>query len=286
MSRILSGKVIAERIRTRIRSEIVSNYAKMNFVPTLSITQIGKDFDATSYSNRIKSVADSVGISTNLFKLPEETTTDQLHEHINTLNDNKDIHGILLQLPLGKHICSNTIKDAISPRKDVDCVTPFNQASLLRKSNEAFFQPCTPSAVMELLKSDPEIVLDGKCAAVLGRSDIVGLPTALMLVKENATVTICHTKTKNLKSILQQADIVVSAIGQPEYIRGDMLKHGAVVIDVGTNMVYGKVCGDVHFESASKVAGLLTPVPGGVGPVTVSLLMQNVLKAQKLAYYG
>ncbi len=209
--------------------------------------------------------------------MPEETTQEELLELIEKLNNDKKINGILVQLPVPKHINEETIINAIKPEKDVDAFHPVNVGKIMVGNFD--FVPCTPAGVMELIK-ESGISVEGKECVIVGRSNIVGKPQAMLLLHQNGTVTICHSRTKNLKEKTLQADILVAAVGIPEFIKGDMIKPGAVVIDVGINRVADKkLVGDVEFESAEKVASAITPVPGGVGPMTIAMLMKNTVKA-------
>ncbi len=209
--------------------------------------------------------------------MPEETTQEELLELIEKLNNDKKINGILVQLPVPKHINEETIINAIKPEKDVDAFHPVNVGKIMVGNFD--FVPCTPAGVMELIK-ESGISVEGKECVIVGRSNIVGKPQAMLLLHQNGTVTICHSRTKNLKEKTLQADILVAAVGIPEFIKGDMIKPGAVVIDVGINRVADKkLVGDVEFESAQKVASAITPVPGGVGPMTIAMLMKNTVKA-------
>lgn len=217
------------------------------------------------------------GIYSEKYALPVTTSQEELLELINTLNNKSSISGILVQLPVPEHIDEETIINAIDPKKDVDAFHPVNVGKIMVGNYD--FVPCTPAGVMELIK-ESGIGVKGKECVVVGRSNIVGKPQAMLLLHQNGTVTVCHSKTKNLAEKTRQADILVAAVGIPNFIKGDMIKDGAVVIDVGINrMENGKLCGDVEFDSAAKVAGAITPVPGGVGPMTIAMLMKNTVKA-------
>lgn len=229
------------------------------------------------YVNNKKKACEEIGVYSEEYAMPADTSQDQLIKLINKLNSDDKISGILVQLPLPKHINEETVINTINPKKDVDAFHPVNVGKIMVGNYD--FVPCTPAGVMELIKEagiDPE----GKECVIVGRSNIVGKPQAMLLLHKNGTVTICHSRTKDLKEKTKQADILVVAVGIPEFITGDMVKEGAVVIDVGINRLENKkLVGDVYFESAEKVAGAITPVPGGVGPMTIAMLMKNTVKA-------
>ena len=227
--------------------------------------------------NSKKKNCEELGIYSEEYALPESTQESELLALIEKLNSKEDISGILVQLPLPKHINEENIINAIDPKKDVDAFHPVNVGKIMVGNYD--FVPCTPAGVMELIK-ESGIEIAGKDCVVVGRSNIVGKPQAMLLLHKNGTVTICHSKTKNLKETVKRADILVVAVGRPNFITGDMIKEGAVVIDVGINRIAEKkLVGDVDFESAEKVAGAITPVPGGVGPMTIAMLMRNTIKA-------
>ena len=232
------------------------------------------------YVNNKKKACEECGIYSEEYALSANTTQDELLELIDTLNKKNDISGILVQLPVPKHIDEETIINAIDPKKDVDAFHPVNVGKIMVGNYD--FVPCTPAGVMELIK-ESGVEVSGKECVVVGRSNIVGKPQAMLLLHQNGTVTICHSRTKDLKEKTKQADILVAAVGIPNFIKGDMIKEGAVVIDVGINRLADKtLCGDVEFESAQKVAGAITPVPGGVGPMTIAMLMKNTVKAARV----
>ena len=238
---------------------------------------VGDDPASRVYVNNKKKACEECDIYSEEYALPKETTQEELLELINTLNNKSDISGILVQLPVPKHIDETTIINAIDPKKDVDAFHPVNVGKII--VGDFDFVPCTPAGVMELIK-ESGIDVSGKECVVVGRSNIVGKPQAMLLLHQNGTVTICHSRTKDLKEHTKKADILVAAVGIPNFITGDMIKEGAVVIDVGINRLENKkLCGDVEFESAEKVAGAITPVPGGVGPMTIAMLMKNTVKA-------
>ena len=238
---------------------------------------MGDDPASRVYVNNKKKACEVCGIYSEEYALSGEITQEELLTLIDTLNKKKDISGILVQLPLPKHIDEETVINAINPKKDVDAFHPVNVGKIMVGNYD--FLPCTPAGVMELIK-ESGVDVCGKECVVVGRSNIVGKPQAMLLLHQNGTVTICHSRTKDLKEKTKQADILVAAVGIPKFITGDMIKEGAVVIDVGINRLEDKtLCGDVDFESAEKVAGAITPVPGGVGPMTIAMLMKNTIKA-------
>lgn len=238
---------------------------------------MGEDPASQVYVRNKERACEECGIYSEKYALPESTSQEELLALIDKLNKQTNISGILVQLPVPKHIDEETIINAIDPKKDVDAFHPVNVGKIMVGNYD--FVPCTPAGVMALIK-ESGIDVSGKECVVVGRSNIVGKPQAMLLLHQNGTVTICHSKTKDLKEKTKQADILVAAVGIPNFITGDMIKEGAVVIDVGINrMPDGKLCGDVEFESAEKTAGAITPVPGGVGPMTIAMLMKNTLKA-------
>ncbi len=245
--------------------------------PGLAVIIVGDDPASRVYVNNKKKACDEIGIYSEEYALPEETSEEELLALIRKLNGKKEINGILVQLPVPKKINEETIINAIDPKKDVDAFHPVNVGKIMVGNFD--FVPCTPAGVMELI-DESGIDVAGKECVVVGRSNIVGKPQAMLLLHKNGTVTICHSKTKNLKEKTKQADILIAAVGKPNFITGDMIKEGAVVIDVGINRIAEKkLVGDVDFESAEKVAGAITPVPGGVGPMTIAMLMKNTVKA-------
>lgn len=248
-----------------------------NINPGLAVIIVGDDPASRVYVNNKKKACDEIGIYSEEYALPEETSEEELLALIRKLNRKKEINGILVQLPVPKQINEETIINAIDPKKDVDAFHPVNVGKIMVGNFD--FVPCTPAGVMELI-DESGIDVAGKECVVVGRSNIVGKPQAMLLLHKNGTVTICHSKTKNLKEKTKQADILIAAVGKPNFITGDMIKEGAVVIDVGINRIAEKkLVGDVDFESAEKVAGAITPVPGGVGPMTIAMLMKNTVKA-------
>lgn len=245
--------------------------------PGLAVVIVGDDPASRVYVNSKKKACEELGILSEEYALPAQTTEDELIKLVNTLNEKQSISGILVQLPLPKHINEEAVINAIVPNKDVDAFHPVNVGKIMVGNYD--FLPCTPAGVMELI-AESGIDVSGKECVVVGRSNIVGKPQAMLLLHKNGTVTICHSKTKDLKEKTKNADILVAAVGIPQMITGDMIKEGAVVIDVGINRLENKkLVGDVDFESAEKVAGAITPVPGGVGPMTIAMLMKNTVKA-------
>lgn len=245
--------------------------------PGLAVVIVGDDPASRVYVNSKKKACEELGILSEEYALPAETTEEELISLVKELNEKDSISGILVQLPLPKHINEEAVINTIVPNKDVDAFHPVNVGKIMVGNYD--FLPCTPAGVMELI-AESGIDVSGKECVVVGRSNIVGKPQAMLLLHKNGTVTICHSKTKDLKEKTKNADILVAAVGIPEMITGDMIKEGAVVIDVGINRLENKkLVGDVHFESAEKVAGAITPVPGGVGPMTIAMLMKNTVKA-------
>lgn len=245
--------------------------------PGLAVVIVGDDPASRVYVNNKKKACEALGIYSEEYALGADTKEEELLELIDKLNKKKDINGILVQLPLPGQINEERIINAIDPKKDVDAFHPVNVGKIMVGNYD--FVPCTPAGVMELIR-ESGIDIEGRECVVVGRSNIVGKPQAMLLLHQNGTVTICHSRTKNLKETVSRADILVVAVGRPNFITGDMIKKGAVVIDVGINRIDGKkLVGDVDFESAQKVAGAITPVPGGVGPMTIAMLMRNTVRA-------
>ena len=275
-AKIIDGKAVAAQIREELKAE-VAVLAESGKVPGLTVILVGDDPASQVYVRNKEKACNAVGMRSDVIRMPADTSEDALMQQIDALNADENINGILVQLPVPKHIDPWKVITRIAPEKDVDGFHPMNTGALF--SGEAGMLPCTPYGCMELLKREG-IEIAGKNAVVVGRSNIVGKPMALMLLAEHATVTICHSKTKNLADVVRSADILVVAIGRAKFITGDMIKPGAVVIDVGMDRdENGKLCGDVDCESAEKVAGYITPVPGGVGPMTICELLKNTVKA-------
>ena len=282
---IIDGKKLAESIKQEIKSAIDERKRQGLQVPGLATVLVGSDPASQTYvANKIKTTAD-LGIRSLSYKMDEKCSQQELLDLICTLNENTDVQGILVQLPLPEHLSEDIILEAISPKKDVDGIHPYNAGLLARKYSEPMFYPCTPSGIIRMIKSVcPDI--SGKTAAVIGRSSIVGMPTAMMLSRCNATPTICHSFTKHLSEICRSSDIIIAAAGSPELVRGDWIKPGAIVIDVGITHIPDttkprgySLLGDVAFSEAVERAGAISPVPGGVGPMTIAMLMANTLKA-------
>ncbi len=276
---ILNGKAVSAEIKKEIADEIKSHNGKSTTQPGLAVVLVGEDPASTIYVRNKKKACIDAGIKSFEHNLKKDTSEEELLDLINSLNENPDVHGILVQLPLPSHISEHTILEAITPNKDVDGFHPYNVGKLM--VGNGYLLPCTPAGIIELLLRSG-VKIEGKKAVIIGRSNIVGKPLAIMLLQKNATVTICHSKTVDLKSIARRADILVAAIGKPEFVKEDMVKEGAVVIDVGINRIDNKLVGDVDFEKVSQKASLITPVPGGVGPMTIAMLMKNGLTAYKV----
>ena len=273
---LLSGKEVSARIKGELKTEVAALKEKGIF-PGLAVVIVGDDPASRVYVNSKKKNCEELGIYSEEYALPENTSENELLQLIKKLNKKEDINGILVQLPLPRHINEENIINAIDPKKDVDAFHPANVGKIMIGNYD--FVPCTPAGVMELIK-ESGIEVCGKECVVVGRSNIVGKPQAMLLLHQNGTVTICHSRTKNLKETVKKADILVVAVGKPNFITGDMIKPGAVVIDVGINRIADKkLVGDVDFESCEKIAGAITPVPGGVGPMTIAMLMRNTVKA-------
>ncbi len=280
----LDGKALAETIRTEIAGQVAQLRSECGVVPCLAAVLVGDDPASAIYVSNKEKACQKIGVESRLFRLPSTTSTDELLELVKKLNGDPTVHGILVQLPLPSGCDELRILDAIDPRKDVDAFHPEN-VGLISQGRPRFL-PCTPYGVQQMLVRNG-IETSGKHVVIVGRSDIVGKPMALMLVQKkdgaDATVTIVHSRTKNLAELTRQADILIVAIGRARFLTADMVKPGAVVVDVGINRLPdGKICGDVDFEAVKEVAGAISPVPGGVGPLTISMLLLNTLTAAKL----
>lgn len=273
---IIDGKAVSNKIRTRLTEEVAKFIEETGITPGLAVVLVGEDPASQTYVRSKEKSTLKVGMYSEVYRLPAATTEVELLDLVAKLNGNDKIHGILVQLPLPDHIEESKVLNAIDPGKDVDGFHPVNAGNLL--IGQESFIPCTPHGIMELL-ADTGVELKGKHAVVVGRSNIVGKPVALLLLQKHATVTICHSRTADLGAMTRQADILVVAVGRPNFINGDMVKPGAAVIDVGINRVDGVLVGDVDFNSVKEVAGSITPVPGGVGPMTITMLLQNTLTA-------
>ena len=279
MAQIIDGKAVSAAVKQEVADETAKLRDEKGLKVGLAVVIVGNDPASRVYVNNKKKACEAVGFQSYEYALDENTTQEQLLDLVNVLNRDDRVNGILVQLPLPKHIDEKAVINAISPDKDVDAFHPINVGKIM--IGEYSFLPCTPAGVMRLIESTCTDIT-GKQCVVIGRSNIVGKPQAMLLLQKNGTVTICHSKTKNLKEICLGADILVVAIGRANFVTGDMIKEGAVVIDVGMNRLEnGKLCGDVEFESAEKKASFITPVPGGVGPMTIAMLMKNTLTAAK-----
>ncbi len=277
MARIIDGKTVSQHLRGEIAKEVEALQKETGIAPGLAVVLVGDDPASAVYVRNKKRACEETGICSSVFELPAETTEDELLALLEKLNNDDEIDGILVQLPLPRHISEEKVIAAIDPSKDVDAFHAENVGKIMLGKYD--FLPCTPAGVMELLRYY-DIPVAGKDCVVVGRSNIVGKPQAMLLLAQNGTVTICHSRTENLIEKTKNADILVVAVGRPDFITGEMIKPGATVIDVGINRkADGKLCGDVHFESARKVAGAITPVPGGVGPMTITMLLKNTVKA-------
>lgn len=276
---ILDGKELAKKVRENLKIE-VDKLKEKGINPKLAVIMVGNNSASSVYVKNKSNACKKVGIDFEEFLLPEETSEEELILLIEKLNSDDTIDGILLQSPVPNHININRAFETISPKKDVDGFNAVNVGNLT--IGRDCFISCTPYGVMRMLE-EYNIDLAGKTAVVIGRSNIVGKPMLQCLLSKDATVTICHSKTKNIEKVISNADIVIAAIGKPKFVTGDMIKDGAIVIDVGINRLEdGSLCGDVNFEEASKKASYITPVPGGVGPMTVAMLVENVVKAAKM----
>lgn len=276
---IIDGKKVSASVKEQVAEETKALKEK-GIVPGLAVILVGDDPASRVYVNNKKKACELVGFKSEEFKLPAETTQDELLSLVDELNNRPDINGILCQLPLPKGLDENAVIEAISPLKDVDAFHKQNVGRIMIGDYD--FLPCTPAGIMEMLKAY-DISVDGKNCVVIGRSNIVGKPMAMLLLHQNGTVTICHSHTKNLSDITKNADILVAAVGVAKFVKADMVGEGAVVIDVGMNRdENGKLCGDVDFDNVKDKCSYITPVPGGVGPMTIATLMKNTLKAAKL----
>ena len=278
MAEIISGKVISAAVKERIAAEVAELKAK-GVTPGLAVIIVGTDPASQVYVGSKERTCIELGMYSEKYELPESTTNEELLALVERLNKDDKIHGILCQLPLPRHLDEKAVIDAIDPKKDVDAFHVQNVGKIMIGDYD--FLPCTPAGIMEMLKFsniDPQ----GKHCVVIGRSNIVGKPMAMLMLHANATVTICHSKTQNLKEICREADILVAAVGRAKFVTADMVKEGAVVIDVGMNRdENGKLCGDVDYQNVEPLCSAITPVPGGVGPMTIAMLMQNTLTSAK-----
>ena len=281
-ARLLEGKVFAAKLREEAGQKAAELKEKYGITPGLAVIIVGENPASQVYVRNKHKACTELGFYSEGVEMPETTTREELLAEIDRLNKDEKIHGILVQLPLPEHIDEQAVIHAISPLKDVDAFHPVNVGKIMIGDYD--FLPCTPAGIMELIAST-DVDISGKQCVVIGRSNIVGKPMAMLLLQKNGTVTICHSRTKNLKELAASADILVVAIGKPKFVTADMVKEGAIVIDVGINrMEDGKLCGDVDFDSVEPKAGYITPVPGGVGPMTIAMLMKNTLHAAKLQH--
>ncbi len=288
-AKIIDGKAMAEQIRQEVATEVAERVAQGKPRPGLATVLVGDNPGSQSYVRSKQKTAQELGVELFGFNLPETTSQQELEDLVRQLNADPRVNGILVQLPLPKGLDEESVLRLISIEKDVDGFHPLNIGRLAQKGREPLFVPCTPEGIIYMLEHTLP-TLEGVNAVVLGRSNIVGMPVALLLVRANATVTICHSRSKDLPDIVRGADVLVAAVGRAEMVRGDWIKPGAVVIDVGTNRKDDptrargyRLVGDVAFDEAKEVAGAITPVPGGVGPMTIAMLMYNTLKASKMA---
>ena len=288
-AKVIDGKKVAAKVRDEVAEGVAAMQAKHNSTPGLATVLVGEDPASATYVRSKQRMCERLGIRSVGHTLSADASQEEVEALVSELNADPNINGILVQLPLPKHLDEEAVLNSIDLEKDVDGFHPVNIGRLAMKGREPLFIPCTPAGCMELL-ADAGVETNGAEAVIVGRSNIVGLPMAMLLQKANATVTICHSRTKDLNEHLKRADIVVAAIGWAEMIKGDMLKPGVAVIDVGINRVDDatrergyKLVGDVEYDSAAEVAGAITPVPGGVGPMTIAMLMKNTLRAAEIA---
>lgn len=282
MAKRIDGKQIAGEIRGELTKKVAEFRAANGFAPGLAVIIVGENPASKVYVRNKQRACEEIGIASTVIELPEDTKEEELLSLVAELNADTSVHGILVQLPLPRHLDAEKVLLSIDPRKDVDAFHPYNVGRIMIGDYD--FLPCTPAGVMELLKRS-DISPDGKECVVVGRSNIVGKPQAMLLLHAGGTVTVCHSHTKNLPEVCRRADILVTAIGKPEFFDETYVKPGAVVIDVGMNRrpADGKLCGDVNFERVEPVASAITPVPGGVGPMTIAMLLCNTLKAAELS---
>lgn len=277
---IIDGKKVSAQVKQEVKNETELLKKEYSITPGLAVVIVGDDPASRVYVNNKKKACELVGFHSEEYALSAETTQEELLSLVKELNEKKDINGILVQLPLPKHLDDKAVIEAINPLKDVDAFHAVNVGKIML--GEYDFLPCTPAGVMEMLHYY-NIEVSGKNCVVISRSNIVGKPMAMLLLHENGTVTICHSRTKNLAEVCSRADILVAAVGKPKFVTADMVKEGAVVIDVGMDRdENGKLCGDVDFENVKDKCSYITPVPGGVGPMTIATLMKNTVKAAKI----
>jgi 5,10-methylene-tetrahydrofolate dehydrogenase/methenyl tetrahydrofolate cyclohydrolase len=295
-AQLIDGKLIAQKVRDEVKEKVAKRIAEGKSQPGLATVLVGDRIDSATYVNMKQQACAELGMISFHHPLPADISQEDLEKLIMELNADPGVNGILVQLPLPEHLDEERVLQLVSIEKDVDGFSPINLGRLAQKGREPLFVPCTPYGCIYLLK-EAGVQISGANAVVLGRSNIVGMPAALLLVKENSTVTIVHSRTKDIPAVMRDADIVIAAIGRPEMVRGDWIKPGAAIIDVGINGIpllnedgspvisqktgkpRQKLVGDVNFEEAKEVAGFITPVPGGVGPMTIAMLMANTLRA-------
>jgi len=287
-AKLIDGKVIAQEVRDGVAAEVAKRTAAGKPKPTLATVLVGDRVDSATYVKSKGKACEELGMGSVSHHLPTDISQEELEKLIKSLNDDKTVNGILVQLPLPSHLNEERVLQLISIEKDVDGFSPINIGRLAQKGREPLFVPCTPNGCIYLLDK-AGVQIEGANAVVLGRSNIVGMPASLLLVSRNATVTICHSRTKNLSDVIRRADILIAAIGKTEMVRGDWIKPGAAVIDVGMNSKPDatkksgyRLVGDVNFDEAKEVAGFITPVPGGVGPMTIAMLMKNTARAAEI----
>ncbi len=287
-AQLIDGKLIAQQVRENLAASVAARTAAGKSKPTLATVLVGDRVDSAAYVSSKQKACAELGMGSISHQLPAETTQEELEKLIKELNGDKAVNGILVQLPLPSHLNEERVLQLISIEKDVDGFSPINIGRLAQKGREPLFVPCTPYGCVYLLEQ-AGVKIEGANAVVLGRSNIVGMPAALLLISRNATVTVCHSRTKDIAGVVRQADILIAAIGKMEFVRGDWIKPGAAVIDVGINSKPDatkksghRLVGDVNFEEAKEVAGFITPVPGGVGPMTIAMLMRSTLRAAEI----
>ena len=280
MGKIIDGKAIAAILQSKLKEQVAAFSMTIGRKPKLAVVMVGEDPASAIYVRNKIRACEAVGITSEAYKLPETTESEELEPLVHKLNNDRTVDGILVQLPLPSNLNAKKIIPLIDPKKDVDGFSPVNLGRLILDDRKGLYS-CTPLGIIQLIRSTG-VDITGKHAVVVGRSSEVGKPVALMLLQQNATVTVCHSKTKDLGAVTRTADILVVAVGQKKLITGDMVKEGAIVIDVGINRdENGKLCGDVDFDAVLPKASYITPVPGGVGPMTIAMLMANTLKAAK-----
>ena len=287
-AQLIDGKLIAQQVREEVAAKAAERTAAGKPKPTLATVLVGDRPDSAAYVASKQKACAELGMGSISHNLPADTSQEDLEKLIKSLNDDKAVNGILVQLPLPSHLDEERVLQLISIEKDVDGFSPINIGRLAQKGREPLFVPCTPYGCIYLLEKSG-VKIEGANAVVLGRSNIVGMPAALLLIGKNATVTVCHSRTKDLPAVVRQADILIAAIGRTQMVRGDWIKPGAAVIDVGINSIPDatkksgqRLVGDVCFDEAKEVAGFITPVPGGVGPMTIAMLMRNTLRAAEI----